>query len=165
MSIDWRSTVSRLDEDPRTLTAPGMAILSALVSAGSQYDSAGQPDVLRESDAHAKWSELQPSQRLNVKEPPFYEAPYYVHPFGSRGSSVGLLARVLAMPDSAPVEAKAAYAFWRPRDLQVSNRIAGHYIAKARDEENARRPQGPTNGTIQETLLAAVAAAEIWLNG
>lgn len=165
MSIDWKPIVSRLDADPRTPTPQGMAILSALVSAGTQYDSAGGPDVLRESSQHVRWSGLQPSQRLNVKEPPFYDAAYYDRPFGRRGRAAATLDRVLTMPEAAPAAARQAYAFWRPRELQVSNRIASYYIAKARDEENARRPQGPTNGRIQETLLAAVAAAEAWLDG
>lgn len=162
MSIDWQSTVALLDANPDVATAAGTTVLSDLVSSGRQYERAGRPDVLHESPAHVRWSNLKPSQKLSIKEPEFYDPAYYARPFEAR-SSGDLLSRIPVMPDSAPKEAKTAYSFWLPRSLQVAARIARYYIAEQRKAEAAQQPKGPTNGAIEQALVSSLSAAHAWL--
>jgi hypothetical protein len=161
-TIDWKPTLAQLDAAPTITTPAGQSVLQGLVSAGQAYDSAGKPDVLYESTAHKDWSRLLPSQRLGQPEPSYYGPAYYARP------SAAVLTRVTpprdpVLPDGAPTDAKTAYAFWRPRDPAIGKKIAEYYIGKARELEEEQRPKGPTSGAIEQSLVAALSAAQTWL--
>lgn len=161
-TINWEPTVALLDADPDIATPTGTTVLSKLVSAGRQYDSAGHPDVLHESTQHQEWARKSASQKLGTTEPAFYDAGYYTRPFAPRLGGYKP-ERHPKMPDGATPEMKQAYAFWAPKDTEIANRIAVYEIVRLALEANAGRPLGPTNGAIQQSLVSALDAAQAWL--
>jgi hypothetical protein len=176
MSIDWQATVALLDADPDIGTPAGTAVLSALVSAGRRYDSAGQPDVMYESGAHKVWVSKSASQKLNEQEPPFYVAGYYARSAPGSGSASLLNKGQLTAEDLAvlPREGLAAYKYWLNRAEQLpaereasganARRIANYYIAKAEQAERAARAaHSPSYGQIESELVSAVSAAQAFL--
>lgn len=167
MIINWQATVAAIDADPDAMTPEGQKVLVQLLAAGRRYQTAGSPDtsILNESEDHARWRALLPSQKAGVKEPDFYGGAYSARPFSLRSSTkYNLNVRHLTMPDGAPKDAVEAFKFWQSRDTEVANQIARYFIGKARYAEFAGRPLGPTNGAIVTDLLDAVEAATEWLD-
>lgn len=174
-AIDWRTTVAALDADPDITTPAGTIVLSNLISAGRQYDSAGKPDVLHESPQHQQWASLRPSERIGLSEPAFYESSYYARLVPNSASSK-INKRQFSVDDLAvlPPDAVAAYRFWSKRaeqlpderatSLGTAQRIAVFYIAAAEQaDRDARSAASPTYGRIEGELVAAMSAAQAFL--
>jgi len=167
-AIDWQATVARLDAAPNINSTTGQSVLKRLLETGRAYDAAGRPDVMHESEAHRRWANLRPSERLGQPEPDYFETAYYTRLTTPQagGTRSALFKAAFTAEDLKvlPNDALAAYRYWERRDVKIATQIASYYIAKAEEEKRkAAAARAPMLGWLQNDLVVAVAAAEAFL--